>query len=68
MKKSYAQRQVESGVRLNRLGALHKAQKWLRKNPPRFGWQGTTLEYAELEMPLGISGLWKKFKNWLFIE
>lgn len=38
-------------TRLCAIGRFADATKWLESNKPPNGWEGTTLEYAELEMP-----------------
>lgn len=60
----YNRRQRAAYFRLKKAGLLRQAQKWIGKNRPPQEWEGTPLEYAELEMPVSFwkSGTWKRIK------
>jgi hypothetical protein len=45
-------RQEAAMGRLKESGLFASACRWLKENPPPTNFQGTSLEYAELEMPV----------------
>jgi len=59
--KEYNRRQREATHRLRLDGEFENAQLWLRRNPIPPYWEGTPLEYAELEMPVGPFGAIARF-------
>lgn len=50
-------RQRLAMARLRKAGLFRLAQKWLAKNPPPEDFQGTGLEWAELEMNVPLARL-----------
>lgn len=57
----YVKRQGIAKHELKLKGLFVPAVKWLQKHQPPKNWQGTPLEYAQLEMPTSAFLRWLGF-------